>query len=293
MKKIRVLIGGNPYHATLLAEQINSFGHGIQAKTRQLTRLNVIFHLATADIYHGIYQGTFYKIWLIAKLLRKKTVCHWIGTDVLAALKNNKLRLAAKSSDRFIDINLAGSPGLVDELKSIGIDALWMPLVPKALGEQVPPLPRSFTVLSYIPDARSDFSGASIVCQLAEALRDINFMIVGGKGAGMDYPSNVTCLGWQENMDKVYECASVLLRIIEHDGLSLMVLEALAKGRQVIWSQPFPHCYYAQDFTAAKAALLSIRKNPAINHDGSKYVKEEFNSYKICERLAKVYTGLY
>jgi len=292
MKKIRVLIGGSQYHAVLLAKQINSFNQGIQAKAEQLTRANIMSQLANIDIYHGIYQGASYKIWLIAKLLRKKTVCYWIGTDVLTVLRNKKARLAAKFSNRFIDIHLAGSPGLVDELKGIGIEALWMPVVPLAVTREVPPLPSSLTVLSYLPDSRPDFYGAATVRQLVEDFQDVNFMIVGSKGAGVTSPRNMTYLGWQENMDKVYEHATVLLRIVEHDGLSLMVLEALARGRQVIWSQPFPHCYYAKDFTAAKVALSSIIKNPTLNYGGIRYIEEELNTFRIFERLVKVYTSL-
>ena len=77
-------------------------------------------------------------------------------------------------------------------------------------------------------------------------------------------------------MNKVYENTTVLLRIVEHDGQSLMVREALARGRQVIWSEPFPHCHYAKDFAAAKAALSSIIRNPVINYSGVSYVQEAF-----------------
>lgn len=293
MKKIRVLIGGaSPFLGSMLVEQINNLNQGVETKTECVTRSNVIAHLANVDILHGIYMGTSPVTLFIAKLLRKKTICHWIGTDVFTALTSKKERLKAKLSDRFVNIHLAVSPGLVDELKSIGIDALWMPIVPPIVSDEIRPLPGSFTALSYIPDARSDFYGASIIHQLAKDFPTTNFIIVSGEGKGVASLPNVTYLGWQEDMDKIYEGTNVLLRITKHDGLSKMVLEALARGRQVIWSQPFPYCYYARDFTEAKAALSSMQENPVINHDGIRYIKDEFNSSKIIERLVEIYTSL-
>jgi hypothetical protein len=294
MKKIRVLVSGIPNRALLLAEQINSFNQGVEVNVLQHTGLrSTISQLNRADVFHGIFWENCYKTYFIAKLLGKKTLCHWIGTDVFNVLRDRKRKLAVKLLDKLIDAHIAGSPGLVEELKTIDIEASWIPSIPPDNSNtQVQLLPTSFTVLSFLPDERSEFYGASIVRQLAEDFKDIKFLIVGGTGAGVVSPPNMTYLGWQKDMSKVYDNTTVLLRIVEHDGLSLMVREALARGRQVIWSEPFPHCHHAKDFNVAKSALSSIMKNPVINNDGANYVQEEFNITKIMGKLAKVYTGL-
>ncbi len=297
MRKIKVLIGGSPYHAKRLAEEIISFNQSIEAKTEQPpwpdNKLRkVIPQLTNTDIYHGIYWDDCYKIFFAAKLLRKKTVCHWIGTDVFNVLRDKKRRLAIKILNKIIDVHLAGSPGLINELKEIGIDALWMPHIHAVVGGKVPPMPASPTVLSYLPDSRAEFYGASIVRQLADDFKDVKFIVVAGTGAGVVSPPNMTYLGYQKDMDKVYGNTTVLLRIVKHDGQALMVLEALARGRQVIWSEPFPHCHHARDFATAKAALSSIIRNPVINYSGVSYVQEEFNNNRVIGRLANIYVSL-
>ena len=77
MKKIRVLIGGNPYHINLLAEQINGFNQDVEVKTEQPlwpnnTPRKVIPQLSSFDIYHGIYWEDCYKNIISAKLQGRK-----------------------------------------------------------------------------------------------------------------------------------------------------------------------------------------------------------------------------
>jgi hypothetical protein len=258
MKKIRALVGGSPYHAALLASEINNYHEGIEAKAEQPPFpgnkvVKVLPQIVNADIYHGIYWDDCYKNFFAAKLLGRKIVCHWIGTDVYQVLRDKKRSLAMKVLNRIIDIHLAGSLGLVEELKTINIKASWVPLIPGDFKTQIYSLPASPAVVAFIPEERPDFYKLSVLYELAASFQNVRF---------------------------------------EHDGLSLMVLEALSRGRQVIWSEQFPHCYYARDTASAKAALLKIINNPEINHNGASYVQETFNKNKIIGGLVEIYKGL-
>ena len=70
----------------------------------------------------------------------------------------------------------------------------------------------------------------------------------------------MVCVGWVTNMDKIYDQTSILLRMPEHDGLSGMIFDALAKGRYVIRSVKFPGCYYAENYEDVKKHVNAILK---------------------------------
>ena len=70
--------------------------------------------------------------------------------------------------------------------------------------------------------------------------RRIHFIVVGGGEIHAPPGISVENLGWRFSLTDVYARCSALLRFTSHDGLSIMVLEALAFGRHVLWTQRFP-----------------------------------------------------
>ncbi|MBA7620195.1 hypothetical protein ES703_27540 [subsurface metagenome] len=115
---------------------------------------------------------------------------------------------------------------------------------------------------------------------------------VSGAGKGQKNLSNVKYLGWQDDMEPIYKQTTVLLRVPKHDGLSLMVLEALARGRQVIWTNKFPFCYYVHSYVDVKNALLQIKEHQVLNYRGARYVIETLNEETIITRLIEIYKSL-
>ena len=53
-------------------------------------------------------------------------------------------------------------------------------------------------------------------------------------------PGNVLALGWVDDVRALMAQTTVYVRPTVHDGLSNLVLEALARGRYVWWTYPFP-----------------------------------------------------
>jgi hypothetical protein len=290
---MRVGIIGSPYHSKLLAEQLNK--NGIYTALINFRVVDIISKLRKVDILHIIYGSVGLKwvpILILTKLWGKKVICHWIGTDVLNVISNKRYKLQARVMDLFINLHLAGSETLVKELKSIGLWALWMPLIPKNITISFQPFPAKFTIISYLPDDRHEFYGSNILYRLAQEFPDMRFLVVGGTGKGQKNMPNIEYLGWQEDMESLYAQTTVLLRVPQHDGLSLMLLEALAHGRQVIYSNRFPHCYHARIYDEVKNALLQIKENPTLNYKGVDYVKETFDQEKTIQKLIQIYDSL-
>src|SRR5438270_14026225 len=85
--------------------------------------------------------------------------------------------------------------------------------------------------------------------------KPVRFLIVGG--GRLDIPPGVDerNLHWCDDLDAVYRNATVLVRFTQRDGLSLMVLEALAYGRYVVWSQPFEFSTRASNYEEIRSEL--------------------------------------
>jgi hypothetical protein len=71
-----------------------------------------------------------------------------------------------------------------------------------------------------------------------------------------------------------------------------MVLEALLRGRQVVWSRPFPYCRLAaapEEFVAAAAALAASCPQ---NVEGARYAAEHYSAEAASRALAAAYKDL-
>jgi hypothetical protein len=67
-------------------------------------------------------------------------------------------------------------------------------------------------------------------------------------------------------------------------------LEALARGRYVIYSKKFPYTEYAQNFTEAKEALVKVLSAKEPNKAGAEYVRQNYNLQKQAEYLRELYS---
>lgn len=170
----------------------------------------------------------------------QSTAYYWIGTDVQGLVRDAD----AGSWPNWLENELARSAhaavseNLVKELALIGVTADMLPHPPinAATGFDVPPLPAQFSVLTYIPDARREFYGASAILDAARRLPGVDFRVLGGTGQAGS-PPNVEYLGWVHDLDRRYAESACVVRMVEHDGCGGTVLEALSYGRPVIYSQ--------------------------------------------------------
>lgn len=232
---------------------------------------------------------------LLFKLLGKPVVWHWIGTDVMHYGKihagGGGLRGAV---DRFIAhrcaaAHVADSPQLADELRSYGVESEVVRLLPAAIEADVQSLPAQPAVLNYWRPHSRDFYHAPMVMQLAESFPKVPFYVAGDHGEGLASPVNVIFLGSLPSLDDIYDKITVYVRVVRHDSLSAIVLEALARGRYVIYSEPFPHVEQARDFAACHKALETLLAQDQPNQAGADYVSGQFN----LDHEARILRGVY
>lgn len=246
-----------------------------------------------ARVIHMVWGGHVV-VSIAARLLGKTLVWHWIGTDVLG-LRQRKgwvARLRRWIARRCVRAHLADSPELARELEVSGIHAEVCRLLPASIESEAMPLPEAFRVLSYWNDERMAFYGGRTILEVARRMPDVEFLIVGATGAGVTAPGNVRFLGQVSNLDPIYEKTSVFLRLPEHDSLSAMVLEALARGRFVVCNRDFPHCLRAETVDQVWTALRRLADAKAPNHDGAVFVQERFSLDREADGLRRLYARL-
>jgi hypothetical protein len=263
---MRVAVGGLPYFGRMLATLLSGPGRDFQYV--ETTGKNpggwvrTMTALARADAVYligGQIERWSRPDWL-ALLLRRPMIMHWVGSDVTYALAAAR---RGRTSPRLIGrpAHWAEVDWTAAELRLLGVRAEIVPLTSARLRASDTPLPDSFTVLTYLPPARAEFYGRSRVYRIAARLPDVRFLVAGNSGPDLGAPANVEFTGWVEAMEKLYPRCTVLLRLTEHDGLSFMVLEALAAGRHVIWNHPLDGVITAQGEDAALDALENLRSD--------------------------------
>lgn len=241
--------------------------------------------LAAAEIVYGTGFGFAGKLWALSWALGKRTVNHWVGTDVLLALEDDRHRRMALQAARFVRRQLTVAPWLAEELSSTGIAAGVVP-IPATVRYDLRRVPGQPGILAYLPDDRAEFYGAVVVRNLARQLPDVPFGVVAGTAERQPPLPNVTYHGWTGDMGPLYERYPILLRAARHDGLPKMVLEALAYGNQVIFEYEFPGCYRAATESEALAAVESIlQAGCPINTVGNEVVRSHYSNDRLSRQL--------
>jgi len=215
---------------------------------RQIARADLWYH---TGLWLSLRQGLLLRI---AMTVRTRVVIQWIGSDVLHIARH----LGKRSGAPFVledCIHWVCAPWLVDELRNIGIESSYVPLPSKTamrfLALDPPALPSSFSILTYIPNRRAAFYGWRSIVRLAQEFPDVEIRVVSGDGSFVtDCPPNIRFDGWVKDMYAEYSNCTVLVRMADHDGLSMMVQEALILERHVVWNYPFPGALHAPDDSA-------------------------------------------
>lgn len=299
-RKPRLLILGLPFFGRLLSQALRDLGWETEyvahpgrdprkwlALLPKLQRADALYHI-TSRVDRRSPQALFSRAW------RRPHVIHWVGTDVLVALEqhrrgNTDRRLLQKAT------HWCDAPWLGEELREIGVEAEYQPLPMTGIACDVPPpLPGDFRVLLYLPEKpeyRKVFDVESLM-RLPHELPDIQFTLVPSPPRTLpgSLPPNLRAPGWIENMEPIYRDSSVLVRLTRHDGTSFTVLEALSRGRHVIWTYPMPGTRQACGFEAVKAHLLDLferhkRGELDLNEEGIRVAREQFDPQRVTEDI--------
>lgn len=295
-KKI-LLIGAVPYWNKVTGAMLKRVGFDVDILNSKdaisVLKWLVTFKWRNCDLVYQVSGTNSWFVSLFMALLGKQFIIHWIGTDV-ASFSNGKASrgwrkyITSLISYKRAEAHISDSEYLLDELKELNIEAPIVRLLPALVEAEPVALPEKFSVVSYWDESTRDFYRADIIFALAREFPEVEFKILKATGDKKQSAPNVKFLGFQSDMDTAYKNASVLIRIPEHDSLSTMVLEMLARGRYAIYNKRLTGCHYAHDFRFAKEALAEIIDLNAINTEGAEFVKEHYSPAKETEKLKKI-----
>jgi hypothetical protein len=293
-RRFRVAVNGLPHFCQKLSQLLRGDENwvvpyrsytpfGLAARLSDVARCDLAFSWGAR-----ISMGRF--LWAARSLRKGKVVMLWSGSDALFA----KGELAEGKLDPWVvnRVHWAVSPWLAKEVRELGVDCEYVQVsFVEAVGPC--PLPKKFSVLAYTPSLKkAELYGLKHILDAARKLPSVEFTLVGlEEGRLPETPPNLKVFGRVE-LAPFYEKTTVLLRPVQHDGLSFMVLESLARGRHVLYSQPLPGCVKVTDASEACRELehlyalhASGRLEP--NEAGRQYVERDYNCEKVRSQVLR------
>lgn len=288
----RVAVHGLPYFCRKLTELVNGDGWSVPYRSpfHPVGLAARVMDLARCDLAYSwtgrISMGKFLRA--ARTLGKKKIVLLWCGSDVLYA----KEELRQGKTDPWVRnlIHWAVSPCMAEEVRSLGVDCEYVQVsfIPAV---QPSPLPQRFSVLVYAPSVKkAQLYGLDRVLEAAKRLPKIPFKLVGLREQHLpDCPPNLEVYG-HSDLEPFYRDATVVWRPVRHDGVSFMVLEALARGRHVLYTYPFAGCSKVVDVDGACNEIERLRDLHAcqslkLNEEGRQIVAREFSPNVVRARL--------
>lgn len=237
------MVGAGSPNADLVAEVLRS--NGIDAEWTDRVRIPRLGLIRKADVVYGIYLQTCSRYILAAKLLGKKTIVHFVGSDAYWVAR--ELSFWRQMYWRFVlrhcDLLFYVSPHLEGMIGRKGI-ILPFPIATEQFREakslQVTP---DRDVLYYCPsgEANERIYRLSWIIEYAQAHPNEKITIIGNVSHPAAYEihlPNVEIIPFVERsqMPKLYRRHRRLIRMTTEDGLPRMVHEALLAGLAVTYN---------------------------------------------------------
>lgn len=294
----RALLIGYAVHARAVKHLVNanssnwrviSAGPSVRARNRAL------FQLPFVDVVVSLGgPNPDALVAACARRLRIPVGVIWAGTDV-ARIERGYDATARVRARRYRQAACAAN--IQKELSDLGIAADEVPIVAAEPVEKPAALPATFTVLAYGARNNEYLYGLDILLAAAERFPSMQFIVLGTMAHDRKAPSNVKFAGWDRNVAARLDESTVLLRPTRHDGLSRMVIEALARGRHAIWSEPLRGARLAKDAGEVLQHLGELyaaheRGALHVNTDGIACVREHYAPPKICGKIEAFFDGV-
>lgn len=296
MKRIKIGIMGSSQimHIIPLLEQqydLINLQEILNKETKKIVRFIKFFvALTQVDILYSIYVDEHLEKKIAqAHLLRKKVVCHWIGTDVRMVAEGRVNLKRFKS----IDYHLVCFEPLQKQLLEKGITSSLVPIVPFKVNFEICAMPNTHRVLIYMPKDKESEYGYEEILPVIKRFKNIWFDIVANddysKFSGLE---NVKMWGWVdlEMMEKIYNEISIVLRIHINDGLSMSVLEAMAKGKKIIWNCDFKYCLSGKNTNEIITSMNKLLSEPPqVDISAHNYIINNYSQERILNLYKKVF----
>ena len=291
----RVLVHGLPHFGDRFAELMSGDGWdfrfypdvgagNLMRMARDLRRSDLVYQIGGR-----VTVGKFLRA---AKFLDKnKIVMHWVGSDTV----NERSDVARGRAEPWVIQQLhhwAEADWMVREVEALGLACELIPFPSSRVPDEPSPLPEEFSVLVYMPDTRySELYRLADILEVARSLPHVPFELVGLLyGSISNAPPNVKVHGRIPDLSEFYRRTTIFWRPVQHDGLSLMVLEAMGYGRHVLWSYPFPGCSHVANASEARDEIIRLetlhqQKRLTQNHDGVAVVAQNYRRRFLRQRI--------
>jgi len=228
---------------------------------------------------------------------KKKLILQWMGTDALLAMDRFKQQTIFR---KYIDnsYNFVDSQWLMEEVKSleVPVEYLHFKSVTVMSNDKIYD---QISITSYVAEKRQLFYGMDQIAEIARALPNIEFHLFGLNQADFPTTPNVHFYGWvsPEEFAEKLKVSPIFLRLTDHDGFSVSVIEALGYGCEVIWSLPFEYTHLATNAQQAieKISMLvpKIEKlGMKPNHELIEIVQQHFNPETLTKNYIQKLKGI-
>ncbi|HET9095299.1 MAG TPA: hypothetical protein VFN37_01445 [Candidatus Baltobacteraceae bacterium] len=259
---IRLAISGQRTFSTRVADNSQNASAGISAtllSTRSTSETAVsALSLLASDAWYGIGEPSGPPAFeFIASVTRKRRIVHWLG-DELEGLGQNGALLRRLRTPRFV--HLAQSDDVRLRLRELGLHARVVPLAAVSPVAAVPPFPRTFTLMLYLPRDGPQFYGRYQYERLMQALlpERVEYFIVGGGHIEVPDGAIAERIEWSYDLSRIYERSTTLVRFTPPDYTSSMVIEALLHGRHVLSAGEFPFVTSVRTFADMECEVRSL-----------------------------------
>lgn len=241
---MRVIISGLPFFGKNLSQKLSTaypessfvFLNTYYSKWDQLRFLLFVPFADLVISMNGVTDKSGSLNWVL--FWKKKLLMQWQGTDSLLAMERYKngsiIRKYIDSATHFVD-----SDWLEEELQSIEITPI------RQTFKCIQPIDRvehynEIQAMSYIAENRKEFYGYNYLIFLAEHFPNITFSVCGMEKPNQGEPTNIRFLGWINREVFIQELREhpIFLRLTEHDGYPVSVIEALSSGAEILMTWP-------------------------------------------------------
>ncbi|MGO9645527.1 MAG: hypothetical protein ACLPY5_12360 [Candidatus Bathyarchaeia archaeon] len=239
-KNLRILVvGAGSPNADMVAEVLNA--NGFQAAWTDKIRHPDPFRIKKFDLVYGIYLQSCSRYIIVGKLLRKKTLIHFVGSDAywIAREKSILRRFYWRIVLRLTDIVLYVSPHLQSMVRREGF-VLPFPIASSEFQSSQLRIQPDRDVLYYCPggERNAEIYRISWIIDYAKQHPNEQITILGNVTHPAQYHIDLPNVQVVPDVNRVempafYKRHRKLIRTTTEDGLPRMLSEALLSGLEV------------------------------------------------------------
>jgi hypothetical protein len=289
---MRVIISGLPYFGKDLSQKLgNAYPESsfifLNTYYSKWDQFRFLFLVPFADLVismNGVTDRSGSLNWVL--LWKKKLLMQWQGTDVLLAMERFK---NGTLETKYIHhaTHFADSDWLEDELKSVGLRPF------RQTFKCIEPIERveeykQIKAMTYIAEKRQEFYGFKYLTHLAQHFPSIEFTVCGMEKPQDYVPENIHFLGWVNRTVFTEELRehAIFLRLTEHDGYPVSVIEAMSAGAEILMTLPDDNVLLCKTIEQAVeqfgVAMQRIQdRNFKPRHDIAEKTNEIYSAEKI------------